>query len=324
MVDIKLNHPFFIYPRGFLSEYNDYKHYRNEVVRLNQFIEELTLDIMKNHSDKEILIPFIIGSSMEDSIYNSNTNKNNYFQISQLFPNYINNFIQSNDNNKFIQVVIISPDAIFSQQFNKKPYFISNVSFEFIQTNLNEYIYSNENITIKINIFNCPMPCLELRSEAIIRYDNMINFLDNNYYNINTYKQTTYDVEFIEIFYLNLNELFSLINRIHGIKIIINSWVSFKNLDGISNKYNMFPKILELANKYNIIATEWEFIDEQFFTKIISNYKFGNKNFIGCHIDYVFDELILPKHVVNMNFDLNNLFEIDFNSTYYLKKKLSC
>jgi len=86
----------------------------------------------------------------------------------------------------------------------------------------------------------------------------------------------------------------------------------------------MFPKILELANKYNIIASEWEFIDELFYTKIVSQYKFGNKNFYGCNINYVFENFIdltdLPTHIVKKNFYYNNLFSINFNSEYCLEK----
>ena len=77
----------------------------------------------------------------------------------------------------------------------------------------------------------------------------------------------------------------------------------------------MFPNILKLANKYNIIATEWDFVDNLIFTKIISNYEFVNKNFLGCYINYVNDKH--PKSDHNIG---TNLFVIDFNSEYYLKK----
>ena len=323
-MNIELNHPFFIYPRGFMSEYNDYNHFRKEVKRLSEFINNLPNEINEqNDNGVQILIPFIIGSPMEDSLSKSNTSKDNYFQFRQLFPNYINNFIQSNPDNKFIQIIIISPDNIFSPETNKKPLFMLYESFDFVLTNLNEYVYTEEKITIKINIFNCPVPCLETRTILINRYDRLINDMKTNLYNINTYKQTLTDIDFINNFYSSLNILFSL-NTNPSIKIVINSWVSFKNLDGISEKYNMFPKILKLANEYNIIASEWEFIDELFYTKIVSQYKFCNKNFYGCNIDYVFDDNIdltyLPTHIIKKNFNYNNLFSIDFNSQYCLKK----
>jgi len=324
----ELNHPFFIYPRGFMSEYNDYNHYRKEVKRLGEFINNLPDEINEqNANGTQILIPFIIGSPMEDSLAKSNTSKENIFQFRQLFPNYINNFIQSNSDNKFIQIVIISPDDIFSPQSNIKPLFTLYESFDFVLTNLNEYVYTEEKITIKISIFNCPVPCLETRTNLVHRYDTLINDIETNVYNINTYKQTQSDIEFINNFYSSLNRLFSLNSNL-SIKLVINSLVSFKNLDGISEKYNMFPKILELANVHNIIASEWEFIDELFFTRIVSQYKFCNNNFFRCNINYVFDIDIdlteLPPHIVKMNFNYNNLFSIDFNSQYYLKKINFC
>lgn len=323
-MNIELNHPFFIYPRGFMSEYNDYNHYRMEVKRLYVFIDNLPNEINKqNAQGSKILIPFIIGSPMEDSLAKSNTSKENYFQFRQLFPNYINNFIQSNTNNKYIQIIIISPDDIFSLQSNIKPLFTLYESFDFVLTNLNEYVYYGEQLTIKINIFNCLVPCLETRSNLVVRYESLISDMETKLYNITTYRQTQTDIEFINNFYLLINRLFSL-NTNPLIKLVINSWVSFKNLDGISEKYSMFPKILELANVYNIIASEWEFVDELFYTKIVSQYKFGNKNFFGCNINYVFDNLNdlsdLPTHIVKKNFYYNNLFCIDFNSKYCLKK----
>ena len=92
--------------------------------------------------------------------------------------------------------------------------------------------------------------------------------------------------------------LFSLTTNTK-IKIIINSWVSFKNLDGYSKNYNMFPRLLTLANQYNIIATEWDFVDELFFAKIISKYKFDDIDFCGIKINYAFNEHLthIPKNV---------------------------
>ena len=330
----ELNHPFFIYPRGFMSEYNNYEHYRNEVKRLYQFIDNLP-DLIeeKNSNGDKILIPFIIGSPMEDSLAKSNSSKENYFQFRQLFPNYINNFIQTYFNdNKFIQIIIISPDDIFSPQSNIMPLFTVYESFDFVLTNLNEYIYYGEQINIRINIFNCPVPCFEIRNNLVLRYESMISELQMNQYNINSYKQTPIDIEFIDNFYSRIKRLFSL-NSYPSIIILINSWVCFKNLDGIAEKYNMFPKILELANEFNIIATEWDFIDELFYTKIVSQYKLGNKIFFGCNINYVFDNLgdltnltnltnlqNLPKHIIKKNFNYNNLFDINFNTEYGLEK----
>lgn len=315
----KLNHPFFIYPRGFMSEYNEYSLYRQEVSRLNEFIGNLTDELNEKYSSKDILIPFIIGSPMEDALAKSHTVIDNIFQYCQLFPNYINNFISHNKNKKFIQIIIVSPDNIFSSNTNHTPYFTLYSEYDFLNTNLNEYTYLDEFVEIKVNIFNCPMPCIETRTRLVLKYQQMIDELNFNPYGINTYEQNQSDINFINSFYSSLDKLFSksmFVSEIGtNIKIIINSWVSFKNLDGYSN-YGMFPNLLKLANKYNIIATEWDFIDKLTYTKIVSNYgnRNGNKNFHSCYIDYVGDELTKTKKDIR-----TNLFVIDFNSKYCLK-----
>ena len=303
-----------------MSEYNEYNIYRSEAIKLNQFMNELLFEINEKHLDKEILIPLIIGSAMEDCLVKFNTSSENYFQYRQLFPNYINNFIKSNTNKKFIQLIIISPDNIFSSQ-SYVPNFILYESFDFVSTNPNEYIYNNEQIYIRINIFNCPFPCIEKRNNVASKYKKLIKNLQFNPYNITSYIQTQNDIKFINDFYVNIKKLFKSTTN-SRIKIIINSWVSFKNLDGYSKNYNMFPELLMLANKYNIIATEWDFVEELFFAKIISEYKFGNNKFKGIKINYAFNEQLtdLPENVIAMNFNYNNLFVVDFNSEYLIKK----
>lgn len=316
----KLNHPFFIYPRGFMSEYNEYSLYRQEVFRLYEFIENLVDELDEKHSSKNILIPFIIGSPMEDSLAKSHTVIDNIFQYSQLFPNYINNFISHNDNKKFIQIIIVSPDNIFSSNTNHTPYFTLYSPYDFLNTDFNEYTYLDEFVEIKVNIFNCPMPCIETRTSLVLKYHQMINELNLNPFGINTYEQNQSDINFINSFYSCIDKIFekSTYEPEIGtnIKIIINSWVSFKNLEGYNN-YIMFPNLLKLANKYNIIATEWDYIDKLTDTKIVSNYGDGdgNKNFYSCYINYVSQELHKPEQDIG-----TNLFVIDFNSKYCLKK----
>lgn len=296
-----------------MSEYSNYPLYKQEVIRLQQFIENLSDELVEKSNSKDILIPFLIGSPMEDSLLNYNTTFEYIYQYAQLFPNYINNFISHNSNKKFIQIIIISPDNLFSDSTHK-PYFTRYSQYNFTNTIKNEYYYLDENIEIKVNIFNCPVPCIETRNKLILRYQTVIKNLHANPYNITTYKQNDSDINFINCFYSSLNKLFSLVS-IPKIKIVINSWASFKNLSRYANKYEMFPNILELANKYNIIATEWDFIDELVFTKIVSKYEFANVNFYGCYINYVNEDIF------NSTFEFKtNKFVIDFNNEYYLKK----
>lgn len=322
--NLDLNHPWFIYPRAFMSEYNNYSHYKNESIKLLKFIDFLYDDISNNHLDKKVLIPFIIGSPMEDALYKSNTDSKNWFQYKQLYPNYINNFIQYNDNNnKIIQIIIVSPDDIFGEDINKLPYFTTYCPYNFVKISQNEYIYVELNIIIRVNIFNCMMPCVESRKKITKKYNDLINNNLNfkeisSIFKITSYDQTMDDIKFIDYFYCSIEKLFGLVSNTN-LEIIINSWVCFKNLDGFAEKYNMFPKILELANKFNIMATEWEFVDELFLTKIVSKYKFDNKNFQDCNLNYVFDELSNNFPINVMAHNLNNVFIVDFNSSYNLR-----
>lgn len=306
-----------------MSEYNEYTLYRQEVLRLYDFIDNLSNELDEKYSSKDILIPFIIGSPMEDALAKSNTSIENIFQYSQLFPNYINNFISHNENKKFVQIIIVSPDNIFSSNTNHTPYFTLYSMYDFLNTGFNEYTYFDKFVEIKVNIFNCPMPCIETRTSLVLKYQLIINELNHNSFGINTYEQNQADINFINDFYSCVDKLFEK-SRYESetrsrtetnIKIIINSWVSFKNLEGHQN-YKMFPSLLKLANKYNIIATEWDFIDNLIFTKIVSNYgdMEGNKNFYYCHINYVSKELLKHEHDIG-----KNLFVIDFNSKYFLR-----
>lgn len=148
-----MNHPFYIYPHAFISEYNDYPLYLQEVSRLSDFIGELNFELENNDIlSKDFLLSFIIGSTMEDALILSNTSQANLFQFQQLFPNYIidkinfendhNNIqnidnINNIDNNdetltqiKFIQVIIVSPDKILSDS-NYKPLFTEFIGIDF-------------------------------------------------------------------------------------------------------------------------------------------------------------------------------------------------
>lgn len=329
--ELILNHPWYIYPHAFMSEYNNYDLYRSETNRLNKFIINL-IEQIKFNCDNNIksLISLQLGSAMEDALANFHTSQSNLFQYQQLYPNYINNFIICNSNSdaisetnldansdtnlnkKFVQIIIISPDEIFNKN-NFLPFFTKLLPNKFVKINKYEYLCQYNNITIKINIFNCPFPHFDNRTTYISKYNYAIQHLQSNIYNINNFEPTVNDCIFIDNFYLNLDELFK-----NNPIIIINSWVSFKNLCSIRNNYNMFPELLKLANKYNIIATEWDYKDDCFFCKIVSSYyiqthiqKFKNIIYISENLDN-FDETILIKY--NKIIKIFGLYYIDFDN----------
>ena len=180
---MELNHPFYLYPRGPMSEYNNYPKYREEVLRLFRFLSELYTSLIEGkYSETKLLIPLILGSTMEDSIKNSYSLPTNFFQFRQLFPNYIGNFIKTFDGEKkHIQIIIISPDNLFELD-NYQPLFtIYDSRYIFKKINLYELelvkILSSSGeeididgtkLSIKINIFNCPFPSTDTRISLII------------------------------------------------------------------------------------------------------------------------------------------------------------
>lgn len=343
----KLNHPWFIYPHAFMSEYNDYELYKSESIRLNLFLEDFLNKLYsKNFDSSKILIPIILGSTMEDSLIGSHTNITNIFQFQQLFPNYIDNFIKNEIGNKYIQMIIISPDKIF-QKDDYVPLFVKFSKYKFKKNNKFEFLSESDELMIKINIFNCPMVTEEKRKNIIINCDNIlndfkINMSNKNIFNtkqlVSTYVQSQSDLLLIKNIYKNIEKIFSLTNTFldysnnftdndnnnvnYKINVVVNSWVSFKNLCGYSENYKMFPELLKLSSKYNIIATDWEYIDENCICIIKSDYHFGNDN-------YKFKKIIYTNYKSDYESDIiekikpyynNDVFMISFINNNLLEK----
>ena len=323
-----------------MSEYNNYQLYRKEANRLLNFLQELNTNLKITYKEYDILILLMVGSTMEDVFVNGEFNDKHLFQYSQLFPSYINKFDQNTcKKKKLIQILVISPDNFFSSN-SYVPTFLKFVNYQFDKTGLNEYFYSgnrngngngngnengneNEGTTIiRVNIFNCLFPAKESRFNMIKIYNNLLDTLDNNLYDIKTFTQTNIDEVYIEQFYEQVEKLLSYNNNINK-HVIINSWVCFKNLVGYSENYCMFPKLLQIANKYNIIATEWIFNEILFFTKIISSYHFGNNQYKNRLLLYGSENLTdYSPDIVEKNLllsDDNTLFVINYESTHLLE-----
>lgn len=311
---MELNHPYHIYPNSIFSEYIEYLVYNNEIKRLNQYLVELhknMIELKKNNKNR-ILIPFIIGSSMEVALQQNHTHYDNIFQYQQLFPNYINYFIEKNlFDNIYIYIIIVSPDKLIGST-NFTPLFLKYSGYNFEKTE-NKYIYSNNNIFIEVNIFNCPIPSIEKR-ELIIRKSDII-LQDISFVNITSFRQTKNDINFINIFYNNFINICN-INDYKQLNFIVNSYATFKNIEN-PTIYRMFPEILKICSNYNIIATEWQYIDEIFISKIVSNFIINNRYFINKFILYIDNFDIILEKIIDMNFriyNINNIGIINFNS----------
>lgn len=336
---MELNHPFYIYPNAIMSEYNEYDTYRNELHKLDKYLSDLIMFIESlinniNNTDPNFLLLINIGSTMEDAIHNSNTDLSNLFQYQQLFPAFIDEFIKNKKGKKIIQIITISPDRIFNPDYNLyEPLFTKYSEYDFVKKSINEYECIDKDLIIKVNIFNCPVPCIDNRMKVINHYNKMLDYLlkDNctNLYNITTFKQSENDLIFINKFYEKIDKIFNF-NNYNNINILVNSLVSFKNLYGFSENYNMFPIFLELSNKYNIIATEWNYKhgDEIFLTKIISTFKKNTINYENKLLLYINNSLDeFTDDIIDNNCNINNnniicIISFDFTNIIIYNDKI--
>ncbi len=330
--NLNLSHPYFVYPNTPMCEYTRYEIYNQEVKRFYCHLENLKAWTKNNLSKDNFysLNSIIIGSAMEQAIRTGNTEPHSYFQWQQLFPSYIQNFISAyakKTNNTFVNLIIISPDKIFSDEFYKEPIFTSSTDFQFEKISNRKYIHScvESNLKINVDIFNCPFPSLDSRKQFIDKINDLISrrTVDFSHLTIQSYTQTLNDIEFVNRFYKMVDEFMELNNGFNSF-IIINSWATFKNLEGFSG-YKMFEKLIGLANKNNIMATEWNFQDKNYVTQIISTFHCDHvitnqKNISSSRKSALFKNIIYTlEHIDDgiTTFSYNNRVNVRLYSIYF-------
>ena len=279
----QLNHPWKIYLREPLSSYTRYLTYHSELLRLLEFVNRLNSDIDDLKENQVQLTNFIIGTPMEDALHKKICSFDFLFQWQQLFPAHIKKFIDyysKFDNDININIIIISPDEIFMDEYYKEPLFTTySKQFNFLKIANREYLYSKDKVKIKVDIFTCPFPQLETNMEMMRRYNAFIKKMPE--FEIESLTPSDNDIKFIDIFYEAISSIAS--NPVSN--MIINSYATFKNVGGYEN-YGLFPSLLELANKYKIIATEWGFIEKNFLTRIVSKINF-TVNYLKYSLSYL-------------------------------------
>lgn len=280
---LKLNHPWSIYLREPISSYTKYSIYHSELLRLLDFLKNLNTNIKNIKEDRVQLTNFIIGTPMEDALHKKNCSNIYMFQWQQLFPYHITKFInyyEKLNNDVNVNIIIISPDDIFMDENYKEPLFTSkSTDYKFTKVKNREYNYSKEKVTIKIDIFTCPFPQLEKNKLIIRKSDELIKKIAT--YELDSLAPSLDDIKFIEKFYENIESIAS--NPLSN--MIINSYATFRNVREYDN-YGLFTSLLELANKYKIIATEWNFSENNYFTKIISKIKL-TADYIKYDVSYI-------------------------------------
>ena len=306
MEDLILNHPYYIYPNAPLSEYIAYNLYNSESKRLYKHIDNINSNLIN-----KTLIAILIGTTMEYSILTNQNERNTTFQWQQLFPSYIDRFIEQHSNTDidydetlklYIYITIISPDDIFSDTNYHEPLFLKyKTNHIFVKVHNRKYICDNIHYCIVIDIFICPIP--QCDSRIITNYDRI---LQDHQYDIQSYTQTDEDIIFINMFYDILAKLMQKMDYKRYF-MIINSWVSFKNLN-IQN-YDMFKKVLELSNQHNILTTEWKYCDTLYSMKVVSIFKTfnGDKRTVHYNKNIIYVDVLYRHDLYCIDFSVNML-----------------
>lgn len=293
-----LNHPWTIYFQEPASAYTKYSIYYIELERLLKFF--INFNKTAKIDDENVqLTNIIIGTPMEMAIHKSYCEQYYEFQWQQLFPKHIFDFINhykkmKSDIKINVNIIIISPDEIFMDSEYYEPLFVKkckDYKFEKIQNR--EYIYNKENLTIKVDIFTCPFPQLEKRVGLIKKYNAFISKC-MPYFEINNFNVNESDIKFISDFY----EQLEMIGDNPNTNLIINSFATFRNVRDYDN-YGLFPSLLEFANKYKIIATEWNFEEKNFKFRIVShiNFTVNYLDYEASYIEPVYAPLIISDYV---------------------------
>jgi hypothetical protein len=255
-----LNHPYYIYYQEILSNYQNYELYNNELIRLFEYLNNL---IIKDNS----LINFVIGTPMEDMNYRKKLC--NKLQYSQILGKYIYDYLEfifNKKENTDIEIIVISPDDIFKDDYELL--FTKHEFIKFIKINNLKYFFEFKNteydftIKINLNIFNCPMPHTEKRLNLIDKYNDLAIKLNKN---IN-YSQNDDDLLFIKNFYQIIEKIFKLTKY-----LIVSSFAVFNNLEKTS-PYMMFTELKDLGTKYNKILLEWIWNEDFMFSKLIAKH----------------------------------------------------
>lgn len=281
--ELTLNHPWTIYLQEPTSSYTKYSVYYTELLRMRNFILKLAKTIEEEETQIQ-LTTLIIGTPMETALHKKDCPETYIFQWQQLFPKHIYDFIKHYSelkNNININIIIVSPDDIFMDECYHEPLFtIKCEDYKFEKIKNREYIHKSDKLTIKVDIFTCPFPQLEERTDIIEKCNTMVSKC-MPFFEIKNFAPTDSDINFIDTFYCQ----FEKIARNPKSNLIINSYATFRNATEFGI-YGLFPTLLEVANKYKIIATEWTFNESNFRTRIVSKITM-TVNYFNYFVSYV-------------------------------------
>lgn len=267
-----LNNPYYIYPGYPFAGYNDIENYNPELIRLNEYINEL-----KSTIGRKVLVHLTLGTAAEELSKEKRIDVR--FQWQQMLPEHIHTLLKNNTEMSIIHIVV-SPcnffkDGDYNPLFTKKA-----PEFEWYMDEKNTF-RSRKYANYVTKIFYCPMPSSydysglikKMNSEPLIFNKDMIAKIE----------QTNDDKFFIDMFYYNMHQLFNIVNSYNGY-VSCFSYAVF-NADTIKasfSDYYLFREIKELfMDDYetsNRILAEWVYRVET-FVMIIHNTRSTKKFF---------------------------------------------
>jgi len=309
----KLNHPWKIYFAEPTSSYTEYDIYYQELIRLYNYIKFYNYYLEKLKENDVCLTILILGTPMEAAIWNKQCSEIYDFQWQQLFPKYIFDFIKHYkklNNNININIIVVSPDNIFMDEFYREPLFtIKCEDYSFNKIKNREYIHTSTNLIIKIDIFTCPFPQLETNTKNIYRFNNFIEKIIEDY-KLKTFEPSEEDILYINSFYENFERICT--NK--SANLIINSFAVFRNVRDYDN-YGLFPTLLEVANKHKIIATEWSFNENNIYVNIVSriNYLINYAYFKVSYVELGYTYRIISDYI-KINLEEINKLKKEYNN----------
>jgi hypothetical protein len=295
-IDIsKLNHPWSIYFQEPTSSYTKYDVYYGQTISLLQHLKKTDERIKKMSEDQVQLTNIIIGTPMEDALQKKKCSSAYIHQWQQLFPFHITKFMNyyMKLNKKIsIDIIIVSPDEVFMDSTYMEPLFMTHCwDCNFKKVKNREYVHVESGVEIRINIFTCPFPQLEKNDYQILKTNLLIKEIEK--FPLQTLAPSEQDAKFINKFYSCIESIASNPSS----NLIINSYATFRNVREYDN-YGLFKTLLEIANKYKIIATEWHFSETNYFTHIVSkiNSTIDHMKYSVCYIDPFYSRHLIEKY----------------------------
>ena len=251
-----LNFPFGRYAGGipFSHGYSDTAVYNREIKKCTDKLEEFKT------IDTPTLLHISIGAAMDEELTSETIGE----QYKQLFPEHLLNAYNTTEYN--IKHIIISPNVNFGEAF-VAPAFIGKTQDIMGWEQIGDRIYMDKQRRYSIYIFNTLMPSEQQNNAAYIgqwseryRRDNL-----QDIYNMEIFRQTENDKQFIRQFYDLLNSVFTQIETYNGF-ISCFSYAVFNEMTRNSHyvDYVMFKEIMALFNKSTRILAEWRYTKSNF------------------------------------------------------------